>query len=279
VAGTRIWRRGTTDAVDRLAAAQAAAAQVAEAPAPGTDAPLPPPVARYLALALGTDPYGAAPRRARTARVRWTGEFQMRPGGGWVPFTADQRFTDGPPGFVWDAEMRAFPLVPVRVRDAYVGGAASMLARVGGLFAVVDQRGSAALASSALARWLGEAAWPAHRLSPGRRRDVGGDRRPIRPSDGGRWRRARDGGLHFAPTGEITGMTTSRYRDVDGTPVLTPFEGRYGALVDVGGGVRVPGEAEVAWLLPEGRYAYWRGRPARVEYTVGDASDAPAARR
>jgi hypothetical protein len=196
-----------------------------------------------------------------------------------VPFTADQRFTDGPPGFVWDAEMRAFPLVPVRVRDAYVGGAASMLARVGGLFAVVDQRGSAALASSALARWLGEAAclptaflpgagvtWEAIDDRSARATVVDGDVRVTAV-------------FHFAPTGEITGMTTSRYRDVDGTPVLTPFEGRYGALVDVGGGVRVPGEAEVAWLLPEGRYAYWRGRPARVDYTVGDAAEAPAARR
>jgi hypothetical protein len=61
-------------------------------------------------------------------------------------------------------------------------------------------------------------------------------------------------------------MTAMRYRDVDGRGVLTPFEGRYGAYVRRGG-VLVPGESEVAWLLPEGRFAYWRGEPVAVELT------------
>jgi hypothetical protein len=26
----------------------------------------------------------------------------------------------------------------------------------------------------------------------------------------------------------------------------------------------IPTDGEVAWLLPEGRFAYWRGRPAEV---------------
>lgn len=37
--------------------------------------------------------------------------------------------------------------------------------------------------------------------------------------------------FHFAPTGEITGMTAMRYRDVNGAGVLTPFEGRYGSTL------------------------------------------------
>jgi hypothetical protein len=36
--------------------------------------------------------------------VRWVGEFQMRPGGGWRSFTAEQHFTAHPPGFVWDRD-------------------------------------------------------------------------------------------------------------------------------------------------------------------------------
>jgi hypothetical protein len=28
----------------------------------------------------------------------------------------------------------------------------------------------------------------------------------------------------------------------------------------------VPGAAEVAWLLPEGRYTYWRGKPVTITY-------------
>lgn len=60
-----------------------------------------------------------------------------------------------------------------------------------------------------------------------------------------------DGSIHRA-------FTDSRYRDVDGKAVPTPWECRYGSY-SVQGGVRVPMEAEVEWILPEGRLAYWKG--------------------
>jgi hypothetical protein len=129
----------------------------------------------------------------------------------------------------------------------------------------------------ALARWLGEAVWFPTALVPGRA-----------PGEGVQWAamddsiaRATitDGGttvsaeFHFAATGEITGMTAMRYRDVNGAGVLTPFEGRYRDYTRRDG-VMVPMSAEVAWLLPEGRFAYWRGRPEQVEYDRATTSDA-----
>lgn len=67
--------------------------------------------------------------------------------------------------------------------------------------------------------------------------------------------------FEFAPTGEITRMSALRYRDVNGTSVLTPFEGHYRDYARRAG-IMVPLSAEVAWLLPEGRFPYWRGRLA-----------------
>ena len=102
----------------------------------------------------------------------------------------------------------------------------------------------------------------------------------VLPGDGVTWRTVDDstaratvtdgdihvsGEFHFAPTGEMTGMTAVRYRDVNGTGVETPFEGRYHGF-ERRQGVMVPKSAEVAWLLPEGRFAYWRGRPTSVAY-------------
>jgi hypothetical protein len=78
---------------------------------------LPAPVERYFTFAL---PHGQP--RIRTARIRWSGEFQSRPGGGWEPFTALQHFTTEPPGFVWDAQIHMLPITYVRVRDAYQSG-------------------------------------------------------------------------------------------------------------------------------------------------------------
>ncbi len=53
--------------------------------------------------------------------------------------------------------------------------------------------------------------------------------------------------------------TPARYRDVDGKCVPTPWEGHFRQYERVEG-VMVPREGEVAWILPEGRLSYWRGR-------------------
>jgi len=71
--------------------------------------------------------------------------------------------------------------------------------------------------------------------------------------------------FHFVPTGEIGLMTAMRYRDVNGVGVLTPFEGVHGPF-QRRNGMMVPSSSEVAWLLPEGRFPYWRGRPVEIRY-------------
>ena len=265
--GAVVWRRATARAVAGLTAR----AQRTSAPnAPTADAfspqaaDVPPPVARYIAFAL-PDTYP----RIRHAHIRWAGEFQLRPAGGWSPFTAEQDFTVTPPGFVWDADIRMIPLVPMRVRDAYVGGTGSMLGRMGGVVPVVNQSGSREMASGALTRWLGEAVWFPTALLPG-----------ADPNHGVRWDAVDDStaratitdgetsvqaDFHFAPTGGITRMTAMRYRDVNGVGVVTPFEGIYGAY-ERREGIMMPTTAEVAWLLPEGRFPYWRGRLLSVRY-------------
>jgi hypothetical protein len=276
-AGGLVWRRATEQSVSGLMRRvmteedAAVAPSAGRPPAVGTFSQarldeLPPPVARYFAFALPT-----GQRRIRAARIRWAGEFQLRPGGGWRPFTAEQHYTAEPPGFVWDAAIRMMPLVPMRVRDAYVSGDASMLGRMGGVVPIVDVGGTPEIASSALARWLGEAAWFPTALLP-----------PDGPGDGVRWEPVDDSTaratvtdgatrvqaeFHFAHTGALTTMTAMRYRDVGGTAVLTPFEGSYGDYRRRDG-LMIPMSAEVAWLLPEGRFPYWRGHPVEVHYEL-----------
>lgn len=259
-----MWRRATAREVarmDRAARARTGSALQRTAPEPPE---LPAPVARYFTLAL---PGGLT--RIQAARITWAGEFQMRPGGGWRPFEAQQHFTTSPPGFVWDARIQMMPLVPVRVRDRYVSGEGTMLGKAGGLVTVVDEGGTPEMAASALVRWLGESVWFPTALLPS-----------ATPGEGVRWdpvddsiaratitdgRTTVSAEFHFAPTGEITRMTAMRYRDVNGTAVLMPFEGAYRDF-DRRNGVLIPMAAEVAWLLPERRFPYWRGRPVEIRY-------------
>jgi hypothetical protein len=261
VVGAHLWRRGTTRRIAALtqrAQLHGASEQRRFRRADLTD--LPAPVARYFAFAL---PDGQAP--IRLARVRWVGDMRLQPIAAWTPFTADQQFTTSPPGFVWDAKVKMMPLIPVRVRDSYVAGVGEMLGRLGGLVNVVNEGGTREMASSALVRWLGEAPWFPTALLPGE----GVTWQPVDDSTARATVTDRDirvsAAFHFAPSGEMTRMTATRFRDVDGQGVETPFEGRYDGF-DRRHGLMVPRSAEVAWLLPEGRFAYWRGRPNEIAY-------------
>jgi hypothetical protein len=258
--GRFLWNRATGRAVAELQH-RVERASATDAPILATPpASLPAPVARYFAVVLGEH---RAPVRA--ARVEWSGEFRNTPDGRWAPFSAVQYFTTDPPGFVWDARIALMPIVPVHVRDSYRNGVGAVHARIGGIVPVADEGGTHEVAQSALARWLGEAAWFPTALLPGPALEWEAvDDTTARST-------TRDAGIevtatfHFAADGTLSRMTTHRYRTIDGVAVLTPFEGRYGDYVRRGG-VLVPGSAEVAWLLPEGRFPYWRGRADVIEY-------------
>jgi hypothetical protein len=191
--------------------------------------------------------------------------MRLEPDADWSPFTAHQHFTIRPAGFVWNAQLRMLPLIPVLVRDSYVAGTGQMLGRIGGLATVVNEGGTPEMAQGELARWLGEAAWFPTAFLPG---------------DGVTWEAVDDstaratvthgtvqvsGTFHFASTGELERMSAMRYRNVNGRDELTPFEGRYSGT-ERRDGLMVPASAEVAWLAADGRFAYWRGKPVTVRY-------------
>jgi hypothetical protein len=246
------WRAGTAVALARLNAGPGGG------PATFSEAELgslPDPVARYLRAALRD-----SQRIPRSVRIEWQGDFLVRPPDGWGPFTATQAVSTRPGGFVWDARIRMAPGMSVRVRDSFVHGTGSMQAKALGLFTVVSVEGTPPIAVAALQRWLAEAAWYPTALLP---------------SQGTQWTSldgtsaratTRVAGVqasvdyHFGADGLVERVyTAERGRDVKGRSVLTPWEGRFTEWGERGG-VRVPLAAEVAWLLPEGRQAYWRGR-------------------
>jgi hypothetical protein len=72
--------------------------------------------------------------------------------------------------------------------------------------------------------------------------------------------------FRFSARGEIVETATERYRDVAGKAVRTPWVGRFWDYERLDG-MMVPRQGEVAWLLPEGRFPYWRGRIEESEYT------------
>ena len=261
VVATLRWRRATERALARLDFLALGGENVPRLPFSREHiAGLPGPVARYFDFAL-------TPGRplVRRAHIRWAGEFFT--GSKWNPFTAEQHFSARPPGFVWDADIRMMPMLPVRVRDGYVAGEGAMLGKLAGLVSLVDQRGTPELAASALIRYLAEAVWFPTALLP----NEGVSWTPV---DDRTARASLTDGLttvsvdfHFGERGEIVGVSAMRHRDVDGTPILTQWVGRYRDYMRADG-MMIPTGGEVEWVLAEGPLPYWRGQVVAVNYGI-----------
>lgn len=223
---------------------------------------LPVPVQRYFRAVLKD----GQPLIA-SVNVMHAGQFNMgETSDQWKNFTATQRVVTRRPGFDWDARIRAAPGVKVFVRDAYVADGGILNAALFGLVTVANMRGTPETAEGELMRFLAEAVWyPTALLS----------------SQGVHWEAVdnasakatlRDGGaavtllFRFNDAGLINSVRAdSRGRTVNGAVVPTPWEGRMWHY-EVRDGLHIPLEAEVAWLLPEGRKPYWRGRITAIGY-------------
>ncbi len=202
-------------------------------------------------------------------RVRHEGTFNMgETTDNWRPFTSDQRVVTQRPGFDWDGRVAMVPGLPVRVHDAYVAGEGILHASLLGLFPVVDMRGGSDVAEGELMRFFAEAAWYPTALLP---------------SQGVRWEAVDDHSAYATLIeGDITitmlfkfdeqGLvdtvgTEARGRAVGGEVIPTPWQGRFWNFEERGG-MLVPLDGEVAWLLPEGEKPYWRGHIDEIDYEL-----------
>lgn len=252
--GARLWRNATARRIQALQL-------LASEPPPTSDAELPDPVTRYLRQAIGD-----APHHPHVVRLSQEGEFRVSEAeDGWRPFDASQDFTVEPPGFVWDARIAMAPGMPVRVRDSYVGGSGSMQAKLLSLVTLVDERHKEQLDRAALQRYLAEAVWFPTALLPSERlrwQALDAETAEAFLSDGD-----IEVSVQFRfQDGSIVGVYANRYREVEGNYVLTPWQGRFHSY-ETREGIRFPTHGEVAWILPEGEYPYWRGRIVDIDFT------------
>ena len=251
--GARRWNRGTRDLRGRLEATR-------RPMLPGTVdfrelENLPDPVRRYLQTVLTEGQPMVSGVRLRHAGTFNVGEKTDR----WKHFTSDQVVVTRRPGFDWQARVEMGPGLPVLVHDAYVAGDGVLNASVLGLFTVADMRGGGELARGELMRFFAETAWYPTALLP---------------SQGIHWE--AEGGRSARATlteGETSTSllftfdeqnliemvsTEARGRTVGDEVIQTPWRGKFWNYRERGG-MLVPLDAEVAWVLPEGEKPYWRG--------------------
>ncbi len=162
------------------------------------------------------------------------------------------------------------PGVPVLVHDACIGGEGRLRAALFGLVTVADLRGTLDRAQGELLRFLAEAVWYPTALLPGQ---------------GVSWEAAdaqcaratlTDGAVtvsldfSFDEQGLVAGIDArARGRTVGGQTVPTPWRGRFWGYQDRGG-MLVPLNGEVAWMLLDGMHPYWRGEMTSIVHAYAD---------
>jgi hypothetical protein len=223
---------------------------------------LPAPVQRYFHAVLEDEQSMVA-----GVHVQHTGTFNMgETTDQWKPFTSDQKVVTQRPGFDWNGRVSMMPGLPVRVHDAYVAGEGTQHASLLGLFTVVDMRATRDVNEGELMRFFAEAAWYPTALLP---------------SQGVRWEAVDDHSAYATlEEGDIsiimfftfnaedlidTVRAEARGRAVGGEVIPTPWRGRFWSYEERGG-MRVPLDGEVAWLLPEGEKPYWWGHITEIRY-------------
>jgi hypothetical protein len=255
--GSSRWKVETSESVARLK--ESAVASKARTVSFKDLNALPAPVARYFRFVLKV-----GQPVIRTARIRHAGEFNLN--GKWIPFESIQHFSSAPPAFVWDAVMRMYGLVNVRVRDAYLNNRGMMRGEILSLFPVVDAHDDARLDAGALQRYLAEAVWQPTALLPSEnlRWSAIDDHRALATlTDAGTTVSLE---FSFNESGEVAGIfAPARFREVNGRYEPTPWAGRF-RNYEQRNGMMIPIEGEVEWRLPTGDAPYWRGQVVDASY-------------
>lgn len=144
-----------------------------------------------------------------------------------------------------------------------------MWASLMGLKTIIRVEETPDVTAAVLMRYLAEAAWVPTALAP----SAGVAWTPIDDSSAsamltaGRTTVSLD--FRFGADGLVERVfSPARGREVGGSPIPTPWQGRWTSWENHGG-IRIPVEGEVEWLLPEGPQPYWRGRVVEVAYDFG----------
>lgn len=223
---------------------------------------VPAPVRRYFRKVLDEGQHIIT-----SAAIEQSGTINMaQQGERWCNFTARQYVIPARPGFVWNARVDLMPGISAFVHDAYAAGEGLLKGALFGLIPVTEMSGTRDIAEGELYRFLAESPWYPTVLLPGQ---------------GVKWRAVddstaeaslEDGDIsvtmrfHFNEEDLIESVRTEeRGRRVYGNIVYTPWEGTVKSY-ESRSGMLVPTEGEVAWILPEGRRPYWRGRLTGFRY-------------
>lgn len=215
---------------------------------------LPEVMQRYLRYAqvVGKEPI-------HTVRLKQRGMYRTKPGQKWLPFVAEQSFTADPPAFRWQMSSQLFPLVSLSVTDQFAEGRGSLHIKLWSRITLANARGPE-IDEGELQRYLAEMAWfPTAYLSTAIAwRAIDAQSAQATLQEAGVT-------LHVNEQGQLTHLTTERYREERGRYQLESWTGQFNDYREVNG-IYIPTRFEITWRLASGDFTWMRGELTEIEY-------------
>ncbi len=187
--------------------------------------------------------------------LRQRGEMRLDPNRRWLPFRAEQRIDAAQLGFRWKARVRMAPLVWVGVTDAFEHDRGILEVRL--LRLPLARAVGPQIDRGELVRLLAELPWCPVAFDHPAMIWSAVDHRTLRVAlQVGPTRASAT--MEVDDSGRVVRCQSERPRKVGKQFVPTDWFEQFGEYREMGG-MRVPGRGEVAWVLPEGIFIYWRG--------------------
>jgi len=186
-------------------------------------------------------------------RVEQEGRMRSTPDGKWMPFEAFQYFSIDPPAFVWQARIKAAPMIYIAGRDRFTNGEGHMLIKPLAVFTAANSSGKE-INQGALLRYMAEMAWfPQAAVSDYLLWEEINENQVRVTME---YRGTSASGIYsFNDEGDVAGFEANRYGDFSGVYRKETWS------IEVKGyktlnGHRIGDTSEVTWKLKEGDFKW-----------------------
>jgi len=203
--------------------------------------------------------------KIHTVRLKQKAELRLEQEQPWMSVEADQYFTTNQPGFIWKANIKAFPFFHISGRDKYYNGRGEMLIKPLSLFTIADSKGEE-IDQGTLLRYLAEMVWfPTAAINDylqWEELDSHSARATMSYGD-----ITASGIFNFNDKGEVINFIAKRYMEKDGHYELETWSPVMDNYQEVNG-IKIPTRGEVIWKLETGDFKWFKFAITDIEYNI-----------
>ncbi|CAN5366324.1 hypothetical protein BH23BAC1_BH23BAC1_20390 [soil metagenome] len=203
--------------------------------------------------------------KINTVHLFQSGSMKIKPEGSWIPVRAEQYFTVDTPGFLWIADVKASPFIPMVGKDKYLAGNGHMEIKALSLIPVVNSRGKE-IDQGTMVRFLAEMIWfPSAALNNYITWEEIDDYQAKAIFTYGDI--SASGIFIFNEEGDVVGFEAQRYYNrKEGATLETWYINIDPDSIQEFEGIKIPVRSEVTWKFKEGDFTWYKLEISNVEY-------------